>query len=27
MVHRYGKSAAVERAHDTARRIAIGDEL
>lgn len=27
MVHRYGRSAAVERAHDTARRIAIGDEL
>jgi integrase/recombinase XerC len=27
MVHRYGKSAAIERAHDTARRIAIGDEL
>lgn len=27
MVHKYGRSAAVERAHDTARRIAIGDEL
>jgi integrase len=27
MVHRYGRSAAVERAHDTARRIAIGDDL
>jgi integrase len=27
MVHRYGKSAAIERAHDTARRIKIGDEL
>jgi integrase len=27
MVHRYGRSAAVERAHETARRIAIGDEL
>jgi site-specific recombinase XerD len=27
MVHRYGKSAAVARAHETARRIAIGDEL
>jgi site-specific recombinase XerD len=27
MVHRYGKSAAVARAHDTARRIALGDRL
>jgi len=27
MAHRYGASAASERAHDTARRIAIGDRL
>ncbi len=27
MVHRYGKSAAVARAHETAQRIAIGDRL
>lgn len=27
MVHRYGKSAAVARAHETGRRIAIGDRL
>jgi site-specific recombinase XerD len=27
MVHRYGKSAAVARAHETGRRIAIGDQL
>ena len=27
MVHRYGKSAAVERAHDTATRIKVGDDL
>jgi integrase len=27
MVHKYGKSAAVARAHETARRIAIGDDL
>ncbi len=27
MVHRYGRSAAVARAHETGRRIAIGDRL
>ena len=27
MVHRYGKSAAVARAHETGRRIALGDRL
>lgn len=27
MVHRYGKSAATARAHDAARRIALGDKL
>lgn len=27
MVHRYGKSAAVARAHDAAKRIALGDKL
>jgi integrase len=27
MVHRYGKSAAIARAQDTGRRIALGDRL